>query len=31
MRTYIKVDFKNLVSLDLEGITYKKKQNKKQI
>ena len=31
MRTYTKVDFKNLVSLDLESITYKKKQNKKQI
>ena len=30
MRTYTKVDFKN-VSLDLESITYKKKQNKKQI
>ena len=25
MRTYIKVDFKNLVSLDLEGITRKSK------
>ena len=31
MRTYTKVDFKNLVPLDLESITYKKKQNKKQI
>ena len=31
MRTYAKVDFKKLVSLALEIITYNKRQNKKLI